>query len=358
MIVHKIFSSEIFKNPFNLELKKKRLGIRMNKKFFLRYGIFLFIILTSFLANAQLKVHYFYGDGCPHCANVKASGVIDRIKDKNISVIEYQIYHNLANTSLFYEYSSKVGLSRYNRGIPFVVIECDTNFPYLVGDISIIQELESVIANLTNCEPTQILPTNGFTPIRPGPSKEKITLSSIIIGAAVDSINPCAFAVLIFLLVTLMSVGSRKRMLKAAFFYILAVYVTYFLAGVGIFKAIHSLTRITRVVYFASGLVVFVAGIIEIKDFFWYGKGLTLRISPKFKPIIDNIAQKGTLPAVILLGFLVSLFELPCTGGIYLAILTMMSINKTFALSYLFLYNLIFVLPLVFITLIIYRGTS
>ncbi|MEM4230875.1 MAG: cytochrome c biogenesis protein CcdA, partial [Candidatus Pacearchaeota archaeon] len=62
--------------------------------------------------------------------------------------------------------------------------------------------------------------------------------------------------------------------------------------------------------------------------------------------------------AVILLGFLVSLFELPCTGGIYLAILTMMSINKTFALSYLFLYNLIFVLPLVFITLIIYRGTS
>ncbi len=61
---------------------------------------------------------------------------------------------------------------------------------------------------------------------------------------------------------------------------------------------------------------------------------------------------------MILLGILVSLFELPCTGGIYLAILTMMSISKSFAVSYLLLYNLIFVLPLIIISFIIYKGAS
>ena len=61
---------------------------------------------------------------------------------------------------------------------------------------------------------------------------------------------------------------------------------------------------------------------------------------------------------MIVLGIFVSLFELPCTGGIYLGILSLMSINKTFAISYLLLYNLIFVLPLIVLTYLIYRGMS
>ena len=60
---------------------------------------------------------------------------------------------------------------------------------------------------------------------------------------------------------------------------------------------------------------------------------------------------------MIILGILVSLFELPCTGGVYLAILTIMS-KTGFAWGYLLLYNLIFILPLIVITLIIYKGTS
>jgi cytochrome c biogenesis protein CcdA len=49
---------------------------------------------------------------------------------------------------------------------------------------------------------------------------------------------------------------------------------------------------------------------------------------------------------------------LPCTGGVYIAILAAMSINKTFALGYLLLYNIIFILPLIAITLLIYKGTK
>jgi cytochrome c biogenesis protein CcdA len=308
-------------------------------------------LLLICLASAQTTVHYFYGIGCPHCANVEESGILEQVESSNISVIKYEIYHDQANAAIFYNFCDKLGISKYDRGIPFVVIQCNGNFSYLLGDGRIIDNL---LQSVKTCE--GISGGNGLSPTQP--SKYQLTIWSIVIGALIDSINPCAFAVLIFLLVTLRSIGSKKRMLKAALLYIAAVYITYFLAGIGIFRAIQSLTRVTRLVYFASGVIVIIAGLLEIKDYFWYGKGLTLQISPKFKPIIESVASKGTLPAVILLGFLVSLFELPCTGGIYLAILTMMSISKSFAFSYLLLYNFIFILPLIVISLIIYKGTS
>jgi len=309
-------------------------------------------LLLICLASAQTTVHYFYGDGCSHCANVEDSRVLEDVELSNVSVTRYEIYHNQINATIFNNFADNLGLSKYERGIPLGVIQCNGNFSYLLGDSQIINNLEEAV---DKCEGTGFV-ENGISPVNP--SQQKITLWSIIIGALIDSINPCAFAVLIFLLVTLRSIGSKKRMLKAALLYIAAVYITYFLAGIGIFRAIQSLTRVTRLVYFASGVIVIIAGLLEIKDYFWYGKGLTLQISPKFKPIIESVASKGTLPAVILLGFLVSLFELPCTGGIYLAILTMMSISKSFAISYLLLYNLIFILPLIVILLIVYKGTS
>lgn len=310
------------------------------------------LILIACLVSAQTTVHYFYGQGCPHCANVEGSGVLEDVELSNVSVARYEIYHNQINVKIFNDFSDKLGLSRYKRGIPFVVIQCNGNISYLLGDNQIINNLKK---SVETCEGTGLV-ENGISPINP--SQQKITLWSIIIGALIDSINPCAFAVLVFLLIGLLAVGSRKRMLRIAFVYITAVYITYFFAGLGLFKAIQSLTAVTRYIYFASGIIVMAAGIIEIKDFFWYGKGISLEIPKSLRPFVQKMAEQGTLPAAIIMGFLVSLFELPCTGGIYLAILTMMSISKSFAISYLLLYNFIFILPLIIITLVVYHGTS
>lgn len=308
------------------------------------------LLLCLALASCQTTVHYFYGNGCTHCANVEASGVLEKVAGDNITVLRYEIYFNSSNQQLFNQYGNALSLSRYDRGVPLAVIECNSSLSYLAGDSPIISSLEEFA---TTCKSFNI--TNGISP--ESPSQHKITLGSIVIGAAVDSINPCAFAVLIFLIVTMLAMGSKKRMLRAAIVYILAVYVTYFLAGLGIFKAIQSLTSITHYVYIGSGIVILAVGLIEIRSFFWPG-GFSLKIPESTKPTIEAIARKGTLPAVILLGVLVSLFELPCTGGIYLAILTLMSANKSFAISYLLLYNLIFILPLIVISMVIYKGMS
>jgi cytochrome c biogenesis protein CcdA len=60
------------------------------------------------------------------------------------------------------------------------------------------------------------------------------------------------------------------------------------------------------------------------------------------------------------LGFLVSAFELPCTGAFYLAVLSLLAKNETMARGFIYLvvYNLIFVLPLVIILVLVYYGYS
>lgn len=61
-----------------------------------------------------------------------------------------------------------------------------------------------------------------------------------------------------------------------------------------------------------------------------------------------------------LMGFVVCLFELPCTGGPYLFILGLIAEQTTLfgAIPVLLLYNLFFVIPLVIITLLMYFGLS
>jgi len=188
---------------------------------------------------------------------------------------------------------------------------------------------------------------------------DTLTIPAVVGGAAIDSINPCAFAVMIFLLTYLLAIGSKKLFLRVGLVYIATVFVVYFLAGLGLFKALTAFSIADEIYKVAAILLIFV-GLINIKDFFWYGKGLTLAIPESKKPLIQKYIRKASIPAAVILGFLVSAFELPCTGGVYLAILGLLASRETQvqAIPYLLLYNLIFVLPLFIILGLAYFGYS
>jgi cytochrome c biogenesis protein CcdA len=316
-----------------------------------------FLLLFAFVAfsfvSAQTEVSYFYGVGCPHCANVAASGVLERVSGmENVTLTKYEIYYNETSRNKFYDLGNKLGLKRTNMGVPLVVINSSGTLSYLAGDKPIINQLESSIKTGEGAGNTNenVSPTH--------PDAYKITLGGIIFAALVDSINPCAFGVLIFLMISLLKIGSSKRALKAGLIYTSVVFVVYFFSGLGLFKTIQSFPSITRTIYLSSGILVLIVGFLELVDFIRKDKESIVKISKRVKPLMEKFTHKGTVPAIIVLGILVSLFELPCTGGIYLAILATMSINKTFAIGYLLLYNLIFVLPLIILTLLIYKGTS
>lgn len=188
---------------------------------------------------------------------------------------------------------------------------------------------------------------------------DNLTIPAIVGGAAIDSINPCAFAVMIFLLGYLLALGSPKLALRVGLVYIATIFIVYFFAGLGILKALTAFD-IAGIIYKIAAVLLIFIGLVNIKDFFWYGKGFTLAIPESKKPLIQKYIRKASIPAAVVLGFLVSAFELPCTGGVYLAILSLLAARETqlAGIPYLLLYNLIFVLPLFIILGLVYFGIS
>lgn len=188
-------------------------------------------------------------------------------------------------------------------------------------------------------------------------------LPIVIATALVDSINPCAIGVLILMVTTLLALnkgkGNKNKMLLIGLIYILVVYITYFLAGIGLLYFIQKL-NIAEPLGIFVGVLIIILGLIEVKELWWYGKGVTLGIPARRAEQIKQYMKKLSLPMAIFLGFFVAAVELPCTGGPYLAITTLLArigLNAK-VISYLLLYNFIFVLPLIVILLLVYFGAS
>ena len=143
------------------------------------------------------------------------------------------------------------------------------------------------------------------------------------------------------------------------FIYIGAVYVTYFLAGLGLILFLTQIPIfIAEYIAIVVGLIIIAGGLVEIKDFYWYGEGISLAIPPERAKQIHEMAKKLTFPSLVFLGAFVAGVELPCTGGPYLAITLILSQNFNLtALLLLVLYNIIFVMPLIVILILAYSGT-
>ncbi len=339
----------------------KNMGKERNTKKGIVFGLCFFILIGLIIPvfaelpqDNQKNVYFFWGGGCPHCENVKDNGILEKVDNfENVNVYQLEVYANQENRDKYVKFADELEINQYQRGVPFLVIECQEGYSYFMGDTPIINNLENV---LMNCTPMKEIKSEGLS--SNNPHAKTLTLGSIIVAALIDSINPCAFGVLIFLLATMFSMASSKRALKFGLMYVFIIFLVYFLVGLGIMKVISEYSSIMGYVIVVAGILVFVGGLIEIKDFFWYGKGFSLKIPLKMKPKLEKITKKGTLTAVILLGIVVALVELPCTGGIYLAILSLMHVNNSFGVSYLLLYNIIFVLPLIIMVLLAYFGTK
>lgn len=188
------------------------------------------------------------------------------------------------------------------------------------------------------------------------------TLGLVITTALIDSINPCAIGVLILMVSIVMGQGgSTKRLLMTGAAYISAIFVTYLAAGVGLIYAFTTIPIvIAEYISLAVGALIVIAAIIEIKDYFWYGKGFSLQIPKVFAAKIHKYSTKNTtLWGVMLLGAFVAAVELPCTGAPYLAIITILRIDfNLMAFGMMVLYNLLFVAPLIVILIMVAGGTK
>ncbi len=187
----------------------------------------------------------------------------------------------------------------------------------------------------------------------------KVSFSVITLAALADSINPCAIAVLLILLAGLLASGEKKRVLSSGLLFVLGLYLTYFLFGYGIFSAL-SFVSYARLFHLIVGSFAIAVGAYFLKIALWPPQ--------KGKVCIGGICDLNSLPARIvrratsppaafLAGILITLVELPCTGGPYLFTLGYLSTQPKIAvLPYLLYYNVLFVLPLLVVIGLIYWG--
>ena len=182
-------------------------------------------------------------------------------------------------------------------------------------------------------------------------------LPMVIVAALIDSINPCAFSVLLLTIAFLFNIGQvRRQVLRIGFMYIAGLFTMYFLIGVGLLQALNLFNAPHVMAKVGAGIIIVLGGI-DLIGYFFPRFPIKLKIPASSHQAMAKLVNRGSLTAVFALGALVGLYEFPCTGGTYNIILGMLydrSISVTYlnGLGYLILYNLLFVSPLVVILLL------
>lgn len=192
----------------------------------------------------------------------------------------------------------------------------------------------------------------------PGPlSSPFVSLPAVVVAGLIDGINPCAFTVLLLFVAAVASMyreagsttrdATRTRLFLFGGVFIAAIFATYLTLGTGLLKTSTVLIQNHVGSRFGALAAVFL-GLWMVKDSFFPGWGPQLSAPAGLGKLVRDWGQRATLTSMFGLGVLVGLCTVPCSGAIYVAILSMLALQENFVRSYLYLvlYNLMFVAPL------------
>ncbi len=189
-----------------------------------------------------------------------------------------------------------------------------------------------------------------------GATAQALTLPVVVSAALVDSINPCAFAVLLTFIAATMVLAERASaggfqarwfLWRMGLVYVLAVFVTYLGLGLGLLGFASALGQ-THWVGRVAALGAIGLGVLALQEALVPEWGVRLGVPDGLHDRLHTLTRRATLPAVFAAGVLVGLCTVPCSGAIYLGVLALLATQTTYleGFGYLVLYNAIFVLPL------------
>ena len=184
-------------------------------------------------------------------------------------------------------------------------------------------------------------------------SRLGLPLFTFLIGL-VDGFNPCAMWILVFLLSVLVNIKDRRKILLIAGTFVVVSGLAYF-AFMAAWLNLFLLIGIARPAQIALGLAAFVIGVVNVKDFFAFKKGISFSIPESSKPGIykrvrEIVAAKyltSALIGVVVLAVIVNMVELLCTAGLpalYTQVLTMHDLPVWKNYGYLAIYIMAYML--------------
>ena len=306
-----------------------------------------------------VKVKYYYSAGCSSCRKFleETIPVLEKKLDVNIEVESLDIL----DSEIYKVYVSLLDEQEAKKIVfPSLLI----GNRLLQGDREISENLKQAIIDYTGQE-TRHVPRGNVGTV-------SISLIPVILAGLLDGINPCVFSTLLFLISTLTLAGRhRKEILYIGIFFSLAVFITYYFVGLGLFQGLRSASVFPLIAEILKYILVFflvLISIFSLYDFIQIKKGKTAKISlqlPKFIKLKIHSIIRGQVKSTsiiigsLFLGVMVSIFELACTGQVYFpTIAYLVKLNQGSAFIYLAIYNISFIIPLFIVFILIYKGTG
>lgn len=315
--------------------------------------------------DGKVYIDFFYY--CKHAICLEVEGFLDSLsKQYNLVIIKHEL-SDPKESELFKKFNDV-----YASNITIIHPTVFIGENYYTSPEEIYKNLESEITNCikNGCINPREKVESAFGNVTEGNIIELLGLGSIdlsqislpvftVIIAGMDGFNPCAFFVLFFLLGMLIYAGSRKRMLLIGGIFVFFSGLIYFLfmsAWLNFFLLVGQIMIITTI----AGIVAIAAGVINIKDFFFFKRGVSLVISEskkfdlfrRMRRVLKETSTPSVILATIVLAVAANTYELLCTLGfpmVYTRALTLYSLTLWEYYLYLVLYNLIYVIPLAFI---------
>ena len=323
--------------------------------------------------SEKIYIAYFYKPGCLKCAKVERW--LQSLKDNKVLIKKFNIKEP-ENLFLAEALAEKANIpNKYRLSVPAIY----TGNYFLIGSYITKSSLRKILKlyNESMSVPPWDTVKEKKTEYSSKILKQFQSFSAVSIFAAglIDGVNPCAFAILVFLLSYLqIAKYNRKQLVLFGLLYTLCVFLSYLVIGFGLFHGVSILLvkfpQITLYFYLFTGILALFFGILSVVDIYIYykkgAKGMLLKLSDNVKGktrfvIRNNTGKIFLVSGIIFTAVSVSLLELGCTGQIYLPIITFIiqsTNNNLKAILFLILYNLAFIIPLLVIFLFFIFGVK
>ena len=255
----------------------------MKKRVILLMLIFLLVLsFNQALAEKPVELYFFYGQGCQHCA--RAELFLDEMEKEcpTLNILRKEIYSHPENAQLLELMASSYG--KDIKGIPVFFIDKEVFIGFNDNVAAVLKERIEYYSVEGCISPAAYVKENKQAVL-----KRSVTIPAVIAAAAVDAINPCAFAVLIILLTTILATKSRKRALFAGLAFTISIYISYLLMGLGLYSAVNAV-GITRWFYVVVAVLAVLLGLFNLKDYLWYGRWFIMEVPLTWRPRLLTVA--------------------------------------------------------------------
>jgi len=173
-------------------------------------------------------------------------------------------------------------------------------------------------------------------------------LPLVLIAAILDSVHPCSFSILLITIAFLFGLQmTRKKIIQIGGTYIAGIFTAYLLIGLGILRVLHIFNTPHFMGKLGAGLLI-TFGVLNLLNRFFPNFPIKLKVPSVSHKWMSELMGKVSLPAAFGLGLLVGLCQFPCMGGPYLMVIGLLRDQVTYfsGFWYLFLYNLLLIVPL------------